>query len=241
MTKISQKIDEIFSNISELTDLALESDAPDQILVDSYTIMRERFKKLKGSGNNFTGLSEFFYFQYVLRYLEIKYKIQFEKQESKTVFYFKAKYGTKNFYLSSDIELIHFTEQLPYLETYYKKKPDIFIAIEDNDEFLPIAFIEVKANIDTNNIESEIINRFRNLKSLFEEANKMVPFFVFLDLYSNNSANRKELIKEFEDISDTCLKMLFVGNKWVEEGTRCEGTYNGSIFEIMEEITRNLL
>lgn len=64
------KIDEAFELFESIVDDAIDSSAPDDILIRSYFSIVELLIKLTGTGRHATKFSEFFYVRYIKKYLE---------------------------------------------------------------------------------------------------------------------------------------------------------------------------
>lgn len=125
-----------------------------------------------------------------------------------------------------------------------KKQPDIFITVERNSEFNPIAFIGIKVYIDTGKIRIDIIKRFTELRDIFLKEKKEVPYLIFIDMFCNDTKVRNESIQEFLEISKTksLLSRFIPGKELIRDGL-VDGVFDekgSSISEITQKIIEKI-
>ena len=228
------KIDEAFELFESIVDDAIDSSAPDDILIRSYFSIVELLIKLTGTGRHATKFSEFFYVRYVKKYLEKHLEKLFfseEKIKGRNSQRFAALYKGKNLILSSDISI---------KSAGISEFIDIFVGIEkENGIIHPIAIFEIKLHQDKSDLAT-LIKRFLKLKEDFE--NKFtgyeLPYFVWLYLRYEKYLKQdyEEEIAQFESLSED--NNLIVVNEITEWTTN---SYKNNIREGINSILNKIV
>ena len=205
------KIDEAFRLFESIVDDAIDSSAPDDILIRSYFSIVDLLKKLTGTAKHATKFSEFFYVRYVKKYLEKHLeKLNFteEKIKGRSSPRFTALYKGKKVILSSDISIP--SAGIP-------ESPDIFVGIKkENGIIHPIAIFEIKLHQEKKDL-APLIKRFLKMKDDFENkfSGYELPYFVWLYLRYEKYKKQdyEEEIAQFKSLSE---KNLIVVNEITE-------------------------
>ena len=225
--EINYKMDSITDNFSSIIDLALKNiEKADEILLDSFTRFRENIKDCKGKAPLITGIMEFLYFEFCKRYISSKLKIDnFTELKSKlsteAVYYYKSSYNKKNIILCSDIDIgeknhIKIKLRNPETDEILKLRPDIFIALEDeNNKVIPIAFIEIKQYTDMSRFRESIFDRFEGIKlSLNKYFSDFNPYFIVINIEAYKS---DEFDNEFIEFQKKLDNFLYLKRDWNQE------------------------
>jgi len=231
------KIDEAFGLFESIVDDAINSSAPDDILIRSYFSIVELLIKFTCTGKYATKFSEFFYVRYVKKYLEKHLeKLCFteEKIKGRSSPRFAALYKGKKVILSSDI---------PIPSAGISESPDIFVGIEkENGIIQPIAIFEIKLHQDKSDL-AKLIKRFLKMRDDFENkfSGYELPYFVWLYLRYEKYLKQdyEEEIAQFKSLSKN--NNLIVVNEITEWTTNSyKSNIRGGINSILNKIVRKI-
>lgn len=218
------KIDSVTSIFEEIVNSAVNNvEKSDEILIDTFSRLKENMKEWKGKAPLMTGIIELLYFEYIKRYIQKKLGInnynRYQSGDPKSpVYLFKARYNSNTIILSSDIQIgekNHIKLKLRHPETdeTIKIQPDIFIGLEDKDsKIIPIAFIEIKLYTDVKKFRNSVFKRFKDLKEsleLYYPTN--IPYFIVLNIEAYKS---KQFDSEFDDFQKIFDQFLYMKRDW---------------------------
>ena len=230
------KINEVFELFESIIDDAIDSSAPDDILIRSYFSIVELLIKSTCTGKYATKFSEFFYMRYVKKYLETrleKFSFTEEAIKGRSSPRFAALYKGKKVILSSDI---------PIQRAGISESPDIFVGIEkENGIIHPIAIFEIKLHQDKSDLAT-LIKRFLKMKDDFENkfSGYELPYFVWLYLRYEKYLKQdyEEEITQFKSLSENNLIVVNEITEWTTNSYK--SNIKGGINSILEKIVRKI-
>ena len=230
------KINEAFELFESVIDDAIDSSAPDDILIRSYFSIVELLIKSTCTGKYATKFSEFFYMRYVKKYLETrleKFSFTEEAIKGRSSPRFAALYKGKKVILSSDI---------PIQSAGISESPDIFVGIEKEDGIIhPIAIFEIKLHQDKSDL-ARLIKRFLKMRDDFADkfSGNELPYFVWLYLRYEKYLKQdyEEEIAQFKSLSKNNLIVVNEITEWTINSYK--SNIRGGINSILKKIVRKI-
>lgn len=146
---------QLFKVLDDYVDKCNLEYSPENQLIDGYFDIWEGLKQRVGSSAGYTGVSEYLFFQYILKKISHLTGESFEPiKRTKYTYIFQS----KKFTMTHDVDIAN------YLEDVNNQRTDI--AIFSNDGDTPkrlLGAFEIKIYVTSKDIISNMINRFENL------------------------------------------------------------------------------
>ena len=192
-------IDNIFQSLDEIVARSLGDSNAESILTDAYFGFWQAIKRKVGTSSQFTGIAEYLFFRYIMRYIERELPTKLQPhQETPYTFSFRS----RNILMTHDIDISKFrleevqktdvsvhTGRLTYRPPPKKQRTDIAVFAQTSHALRLLAAFELKIFIST---RAALEGDLERLQSLSETG-----VLLFEILLSEPTAAEKRRLVEF--------------------------------------------